>query len=478
MTPPGAEKLDHGRDGLDSGKFRLDRVVQEKEFEKQLFDAVLDLPEAAELKVVLPYLYIDRVDTANGRFNLVVRGIPESPLVFNRIGNRFELDKAAEESLVSNPKFYKYYYLEGLRQNDQINKYFEDLVAAIRDIDEDRIGTFFSDLRSLGLSFRVFGGSVPDADLKALVLGKKFMLLARLGSSLEGKKSLKELAEVRHQVFDPVLLEMARLTRNIQAKSVDLKRRGKDWSAREVDYEVTKAVLSLGANSAKYSQLQEAFVSDVFEKVLSINSPASSDFNSGLQALANYAYFTGSVDSPGMDKINYSKLGGSSPDKDSLDGLKRVQYCEYVHRMILETFPKPNPKIKEFAKWDEGVDLVGLTALGHDESAKKSPEDLTPLETEFMAQLSGMLDLLSRSGALKYSTVASMKKKMLRPSGSGLTQVGMEVAPFSGLSRQEQVSKIQARVSAYADFIFATDVYWQDISMRDRLKAEWHKLVN
>lgn len=95
-----------------------------------------------------------------------------------------------------------------------------------------------------------------------------------------------------------------------------------------------------------------------------------------------------------------------------------------------------------------------------------------------MAQLSGMLDLLSRSGALKYSTVASMKKKMLRPSGSGLTQVGMEVAPFSGLSRQEQVSKIQARVSAYADFIFATDVYWQDISMRDRLKAEWHKLVN
>lgn len=478
MTPPGAEKLDHGRDGLDSGRFRLDRVVQAKEFEKQLFDAVMELPEAAELKVVLPYLYIDRVDTANGRFNLVVRGVPESPLVFNRVGNRFEMDTAAEEALVSNPKFFKYYYLEGIRQNDKVNEYFDDLSKAIRGIDEDRIGSFFPALRALGLNFRVFGGSVPDADLKALVLSKKFMLLSRLGAAVEGKKSLKELADVRHQVFDPVLLQMERLTRTITAKSLDLERRGKDWSAREVDYEVTKAVLDLGAKSSKYALLQESIVSDVFEKVLRINNPASGDFNAGLQAMANYAYFTATVDSPTMDNINYSKLSGSAVDANSVDGLRRVQYCEEVQKMILETFPKPNPKIKKFEDWDGGIDLGGLVALDHDVSVKKSPEDLTPLEAEFMKQLSDMLDFLSKSGALKYSAVDSLKKKMIKPNDAGMTQLALELVTFAGLSHKDQLDKIQARVAQYADFVFATDVYWQDISMRDRLKAEWHKLVN
>lgn len=462
MTPPDALKSDVGKYPLDSGTFRLDRLLGDKNLEAQLLKAVVELPELNELRVVLPYLAVENVDSQSGRFHVVVKGVPNSPLVFQRAGSRFELDKDSEEVFVQDPLFAKKYYLEGLRSSPQINKYFDDLAKAIAVLPEDYLATFFKNAGE-ELNLRLFGGSVPDADLKALVLSKKQMLLAKLGSQVGEAKSFSELADIRHKTFDPGLIDIEILTRKIVALNLEHQRSGHDWSKEEVKSEVLEQILKIGLNSYKSADLLEQFMGDVFGRLLAANSTGSKDFYTGLNVVNAYMFYVSEADSELMDKVDYSKLS----DPNSADGLRRIQYHEYVQRAFLGAFPSTNPKIRRFKDWKDIVDTSGLASL-----------EKAELTTEFAGQFKNLIKNLERIGGVKYGKLDELYQKVFTPNAAGDSQASKEMDNIIGLKRGEQLAYIQERIRAYNAVIFLDSEYWRDVSTMERARVIWKKLFN
>lgn len=446
-------------DGKQSGisAFRLDRVLEAHAVKTELLSAVMARPELSELRLLTPYLRLDDAGANGNLFRVVADGV-STPLVFEKRGAKYELNRDSEKAFVKDTAF-QGLYLKALKTSEAVERRFAALNGAVDEMPESFVVDFFA-------SFPGFGGSVADEAVKAVTLSKKYMALAKFASVLPTAQSLRDVENLRHLHFDPVLLGVEHEAARIRSANRDKQVHGKDWSRDEVAYAVVSPITAIGTVSARYALLTEQFVNDVF------SAGGSADLNERLGAVASFAYFTATVDAETMDRTNYADL--SAPQTQ--EGLKRVAYCEYVATELLRTLPNVGNGIKKFESWNySGKALV--SALDHDPAHRSAPEALTPLETEYARVFDSEMERIKRRDGARHSEFAKLREEIFKPDNTGRSAASGELASVAGKPRSEQMKLIQQRVDHYVDSVFTESKYWANISLMLKARAFWQRLT-
>jgi len=456
---------------ISSGSINLDSILHNETLKPQLIGMVLDKKELHDLRVISPYLSIANINPANKSFQVIVKGVQNTPLNFKMENGKLVIDKASEKAFVQNPDFYKHVYLEGLRNHPQVVKYFDDLANQIEKLPEDYLFHFASTLKNKGLSLKIFAGSVPDPELKSLVLSKKYMSLAKLGKELSNCNSINEVKDKRNQVFDPILIEINNLNMELARKNLEHQRNGTDFSTEEIEYQVVRKLISAGNESFQYSIMLEELIDDVFGRLITTNSTSSDAFYKGLSFIATYVYYTGNIDNKVIDKIDYSDIFSAK----SKDGLERLNYCKYVELTLFESFPDTGTKVLDFEAWKKshyansspGSEIDQLPAL-----------DMAKLLDYYEYNFNAAMNKLMRNDGIRYIKVRELINKVFKKDANGESQASMEMNPILTKKRSEQYAHVHKRIDSYVQIILRDDKYWLDISFLDKAKVLWEKLAN